>query len=146
MSTFKKKDISEEKGEKKDKFAHCAPGEEYKMIEMEKGGKSGVFADLPTVLSNDASRQIFTEIAQLNGSAPSDLALASGIRPSVVSDLLKAMVENGLVEKDEEEEHNYGTAFAFHSLTPTGSRIAHEFKLTGKKHFGSSGFGKYQRE
>lgn len=128
MSTFKKKDIAMEKGEK---------------IEMEKRGKSGVFADLPTVLYNDAGRQIFTTIAQLNGSAPSDLALASGIQPTKVSELLKTLVDVGLVEKDEEEERKYGAAFAFHSLTPTGFRIAHECKLTGKKHFGSSVLGEY---
>jgi DNA-binding transcriptional ArsR family regulator len=130
MFTFKKKDVAMEKGEEK-------------MSEMGKGDKSGVFADLPPVLYNNASRQMFIKIAQDNGSAPSDLALASGIQPSKVSNLLKTLVDGGLVEKDEEEERKYGAAFAFHSLTPKGFRIADEFKLTGKRDFGSSGFGKY---
>lgn len=112
-----------------------------KGVAMEKGGKRGDLAALPTVLYSDVGRQIFTDLAQLNGSAPSQLALVSGIPPTKVSKELEIMVKDGLVEKDKEEEREYGDAFAFYSLTPTGFRMAQEFKLTGKKHFEKSSFG-----
>jgi predicted transcriptional regulator len=111
-----------------------------KDIAMEKGGKCRDLAALPTVLYSDVGRQIFTDLAQLNGSAPTQLALVCGIPPTNVSEELEIMVKEGLVEKDEEEERKYGDAFAFYSLTPAGFRIAHEFKLTRKKFFEKSSF------
>lgn len=98
-------------------------------------GESGAFATLPDVLYSDIGRQVFSNLASLNGSSPTQLALISNIPLVEIDKELDIMIKEGLVEKDAEEEHEYGIDFAFHSLTQEGFRIAHEYKLSERGFF-----------
>lgn len=98
-------------------------------------GESGASATLPTVLYSDIGRQVFSNLASLNGTFPTQLALISNTPLFAIDKELDIMVKEGLVEKDAEEERKYGTDFAFHSLTQKGFRIAHEYKLSERGFF-----------
>jgi len=83
-------------------------------------------------LSKLMNDEVFMNLAQANGSSAVEIALSTNIPPSMVASRLNTMIEQGFVQRDDEEVKNLGTHFAFYSLTPDGFEKAQTIKSKGK--------------